>query len=489
MRYFNKIIVYIIITILVVGTSLQFAFQKAFATDATGTFIFDPESASIFNDSFNSTYNEYMSPELWVFGIDQMYNDINSALYDKYGWDIETIPWEQLNTDPTTLHYSALNYRIIGTDWEDTLHENAYVWLKGALPIAKQGVQDAWGYIVGHIDSVTGKITNLWDNLVLPFTPSLRDHIIDTIEETLEENDVINLSDTKCFLYGTNFVLQQQFGSQWIKVNYSFDKPVYIFIPSDEPNNIYPFYSTYDTVTLTAVKTTNGDHSTTVLNFTGDTWLKHCTSQVIVLNYWCKLLNDFNTTMTRSEFLNWIDAHADAHTGTFTYRWGASQALQSALDRLLGQYVTTKDLTDIIDVLDDSYVAPIPQEQDGVITDSLPLLIPEDDVIDDIDDIIDDIIAWNEEIEDIVEDVPVDDVIDDPIPVPEPDPIIPDSPIELPEWIVPSVIPDIFDFKGLDIFKPIFDIVGLNYSMYNTWILIPTICILVLILYIIISVL
>ena len=76
---------------------------------------------------------------------------------------------------------------------------------------------------------------------------------------------------------------------------------------------------------------------------------------------------------------------------------------------------------------------------------------------------------------------------DDEDPVPKPD--FPDFPDEIPPSYFPSFIPDLFPTDMFSIFKPVFDIVGVDYSMFDTWMLIPAIFIALFIFYIIISVL
>lgn len=131
--------------------------------------------------------------------------------------------------------------------------------------------------------------------------------------------------------------------------------------------------------------------------------------------------------------------------------------------------------------------------RDGVIT------VPKDDsitkpLVDTIPADIADVI-WDAITTAITESIALPDVITDtadpeyPNPDPDnPDPL-PEFPPELPSWFWPTMFPDILDFHGLEIFQPIFDIVGTNYSMYEIWIMIPAIIIFVVILYFIISVL
>ena len=114
------------------------------------------------------------------------------------------------------------------------------------------------------------------------------------------------------------------------------------------------------------------------------------------------------------------------------------------------------------------------------LVDTVPATIAED-----IADIIADVIANAISIPDILTET----TEPEPGPEPEPDNPLPEYPPELPSWFWPSLFPDVFDFKGLEIFKPIFDIVGQNYSMYSIWSLIPAIIIFVVIIYFIISVL
>ena len=73
---------------------------------------------------------------------------------------------------------------------------------------------------------------------------------------------------------------------------------------------------------------------------------------------------------------------------------------------------------------------------------------------------------------------------------PEPDkPEFPEFPEDIPPSYFPSFIPDLFPTDMFSIFEPIFDIVGDEYSLFDTWMLIPSIFIALFIFYVIISVL
>lgn len=148
-----------------------------------------------------------------------------------------------------------------------------------------------------------------------------------------------------------------------------------------------------------------------------------------------------------------------------------------------GLATTIDHIYPALDKLDDA-ILTIPSELADVISlvDTIPATIAED-IADIIADAIRDAIS--------IPDILTEEATADPNPEPDPDPDnpLPEYPPELPSWFWPTLFPDIFDFKGLEIFKPIFDIVGNNYSMYQIWVMIPAIIIFVVIIYFIISVL
>lgn len=143
---------------------------------------------------------------------------------------------------------------------------------------------------------------------------------------------------------------------------------------------------------------------------------------------------------------------------------------------------------DIVDEKDEGYVVPSLGHWSVGIGDIYPALDSLRSSIGSVTDTLDNVLSVTDSIADSIADAIADAIAkglaitDNPSIDPSPD--VP----ELPEWLWPSFIPNLFGTDGMfSIFKPVFDIVGTNFSMYEVWIMIPTIFIFVLIVYLIVS--
>ena len=157
-----------------------------------------------------------------------------------------------------------------------------------------------------------------------------------------------------------------------------------------------------------------------------------------------------------------------------------SQALKDQLDRLLDKYVDSITLGRINDI-----VQSIPIGQELVGEADVPVAIPTQEVVDELTGVIDDALELDEAYA-----LAFDDAYAEPIDTSaDPSPDFPKFPSGVPEEYVPPFLIDLFPTDMFSMFEPIFDIVGDQYSMFDTWLLIPAIFIFLFIFYVIISVL
>lgn len=491
----NKIIFYIVIGFIVFVACFHIVFCDSHATDLPVGF-----SQSAIN-SLNSYTNptEYTfgnSPEQFVFGVNKAIDEINLYLYQNYGYDLEDLSIDVYDdlTDPTTVSDHVI-HKITGEDYDTSSAAAAGFKLFSYAYI--NGLQDLGSnvktYVLGKWDEVTNTVTDIYDNVVA----YIDDNFFSAFSSVTSginsgQSPFLDISDTNLYFYKTqtclyynNFTASQTYQGRLI---YQCDIPIFTYKVSNSIHFVVPSSLIIDRYTCN-IKVTDISSNGQIISSYNTIWPDIVSTFLInnVLYYdirdYSNLSKDtqydfeYSSLAEIQSFISTYDPYNFDNAITYDYTEQSKTAIQELLDQLKGHYVTVDDLASLIDTLEgEAVVKPIPVTDDET---GEATLIPELDLSDEtlarLQDIIDNILA---------DAIDFDTYFPEPTPTPTPDPG-PDYTI--PDGIWPSFIPDLLPEDMFSMFRPIFDIVGTDYSMYSLWILIPSILIFILAVYILVS--
>lgn len=489
------------------------------------------------------------NPEMFVFGVDQIINQINNDLYNKYGWDLETASWQAedyvnsgqwVGTGADNFIYQISDGQF--TNIADAI-ANGYQLFHMASSTASQSIfGDAKQWILGKLDTTTNTINSVINNAVVKITPQLLASMGLTLD-TLQEDEVVkDISDTKLF-YGNNFTFTNVSSTSTIIYNFNVTQKGYCYaIPLGTTNGVdcylgwlVPYNSSFDLGASQPYKyqIENGlNEAYYVRNGTRyngmSAGIRYAnnnptqTRQTIVINgvtyiygamqIWTSAApSSYNSILCGKLYLNGDQSYGlptldelitklQNRENVNTYSINTSPTTQqgnnidwtSALERLLGKYVPTTKLQELIDIVNGIANKPVFYPNPSPNGDLAPMqeLAPTDGqwnlIIDKIDEIED--IATG--IATAIENTPLDDPLpnSDPEPEPEPNPDTPNIGTTIPDDfpVVPimnpfgSVIESNFD--TFSIFEPVFRVFNINW-LFSLWLLLPVFFVILLVIW------
>lgn len=513
----------------------------------------DPQSWSVIDGEGGAYTNvkQYSffgaNPETFVFGVDQIINQINNDLYSKYGWDLETASWqaEDYFNSGQWVGTGADNFVYQISDGQFNTYANAiangYQLFHMASSTASKSIfGDAKQWILGKLDTATNTINSVINNAVVKITPQLLASMGLTLD-TLQEDDVVKDTSNSNLFYGNSFTFTNPGSTSTLIYNFNVSQKGYCFyIPTGDSNGsqcylgwLVPYDSTYDLGSNNSYqyqienglnsgyRITNGTRRDSVsAGLRYQTNDPNSTRKTVIINgvtyiygrmyLWdSAIASSYNTIMCGFSYSNGSQSYglptisellASLQNGDSleSYSIGLSPTTQegstidwaNTLEGLLGKYVPTSKLQELIDIMNGLANKPIFYPNPGPNGDIAPLqeVAPTDNqwqlIIDKIDELED--IAGSIALD--IANTPLADPLPEPEPEPEPEPnpntpnmgiTIPDN---FPTDPVFNPLTDIVSapFDMLSIFKPIFALFGVNWLL-PLWLLIPPIIIIVLI--------
>ena len=475
---FTRFLMYILIGLIVFVACFHIVFCDSNAS-ALPSYELDSSAWSVLEGTggaYTEGYDYYLNadPNMFVFGVDHILNDINSKLYDQYGWDLETLSWE-IEDSMTEAVKTNFNRKLaLGT----TIAQGFNLY-ESTLINQLTGAKD---YILGKLNTTTGKIDQVYNNVYTYVSDDLINKMTSIKTDLIEDQTLYNFSQANHYLYGSNFHFVYgswnnytlQFSHDVVLTSWSQANGYYsIGIISQYNSNVHiPCSGVCVDVGISRSHPIEycyieGAGSQKVIN--GTTYyvgqlVIHCTDNSTFYPYSAQFYGNGTTVLNN---LNSYD-----NSGYYDYDYNNSSYLdfKAILDELKGNWVTTDDLRQINEKLNELTLGNI--VIDGS---TLPVIDTDSSKLAELENLIHSILDSNEF---------ANDELGDPEPEPEPNPNY-----TIPEELWPSFFPDLMPDDMFSMFKPVFDIVGTNYSMYNLWILIPSILIFILVIYIIVSLL
>ena len=392
---------------------------------------------------------------------------------------IESLEWNSLTADSVVGNLSLGSISSFG----DLIRQGADILVSKAIV----GGLSCKTIMAGVVDDVTGKITSLIGNgnAYVNLSDSFIDNLDNCSDYLVNNNDVVDISSSNV-KFGKNLEFTGQ-GFHYVFrcslpilcYNYSAGGSIYALFP----------YNSYDVspASLTIVDISTGtvisSDSFGITSNNGTLTIGGSLYMYAELIFSRDRIYS-DTLFSQSDAINFISDY-DPYNSGFDYNVGYSNPnnIKALFDLLRNKWVTTDDLRQINDKINKLTLGNI------VIDGSqASVIITDSDSISDLEDLIQDIIDRNAIINN---DSKFDDYLDsNPNPDPDPDPSDPswpDVPDDIPDWMV-GVIPDLLPDEMFSIFKPVFDIVGTDYSMHSTFIAIPAILIIAFVVYFIVSV-
>lgn len=475
-------------------------------------YILDSNSFGILKGGAFEEQYEYGfgSPELFVFGVDKALNKINTQLYNKYGWDLETIAWDLEDAildgeDPE--NSNAFISTMIGDNlfnWA-SLKASGYALL--SAPMTQAAVTNvAKQYILGKVDQSTGEISDVYDNAITYVDDNFFNYYQSTVDDMILSDDIIVLSNTQLPYYGNNLhynsIYRNDFaGYKQVVADYDFylytvyttlngysGYQVWAVLPYSEfveaintayqwrfNGNIYT-YSTTHTLTSTANYIT--------LGYTNSTKPYTFTINGVIYAYGplatSNARNGYFSEFDMGSLQNVQDLIETLSESAYAYSVQPDivEDMQETLDQLKGHWVDSSDMARINEFIGDLPVSPdVPM---GAV-DYLPFIGASEADLAELQDLIDDILARSQAYDDVLGDPEVN---PDPNPNPDPEPV-PDSPnqgIDIPPNFPVGVVDSLLSaldtpFHFAEIFEPIFYVFGFFTQIYGLWLFAPVILI------------
>lgn len=474
----------------------------------------DPSAFQVINGGAQSDFYGFgSSPEFISFGINQAIDDINTKLYSEYGWDMETILWdvEDMNNQLSS-EQDALVQSITGniySSYSEALADGYYLF-KYHIPFAVESVgQQAYQVIMGKINSATNTIVDVFNNAVVPINDYFFNNMTDVVSDEITDGNITDLTFSGS-IYTKTFACEYDNYRRYNE--FTADRPLFWF-RNDSYNSYYSDSHTLYVAWPTNSPTPNAISASLIQNgvavdvsrgsFTVDRYINVNGVQFTVARpkIWYNAgssntdMYTLDDIMTQSELVTYL---GQFNPECFVYQWDTNTLLMEILNLLRGHYVTTDDLKKINNVIQEVPIAPAFYPNPQPNGDPLPGAVPKptDDWWSLLQETIEDALDTSIGIDPYFPPVPDSVINPDPSPDPDPDPEpspnpdpVPDVPPSYPSWIVPSFFTDLLDHNLFSIFQPVFDIVGGNYSMFSTWLVIPSVIIFVVILWIIITIL
>lgn len=501
---------YIVIGILAVITSLYVFCTVSYASALpTDPLALDPSELTVLeggNGAFNAYIPSNYNPDIYAFGFDMILNDINNDLYNKYGWDLQDASWyiEDINQE-NIQYYDSITSEITGglyQTYQEALNAG-YMFFTRSVPFAWNYAQNqAKTMIMGKISEGTNKIVNVFNSSVLPFTQDYMDNFVDLFEQLEGEEVIENISENS-LLYGNSFNLNAttDIGTYPKQCVFSLDKKMFLYggrqfngsssgdnkvywmrcvIPAEgvNPRNI-PASGVFllpDGTSHAVTQLSLYSYNTVTVN-----GINYYEGLLYVNGYYC--LSDFQYPVVGT--VESMIENLFQGGKPYVYNWGADSRLREIIGRLNGNYVTSNDLKDIKDIMEQVPIAPKfypnPSPNGSPALGAEPS--PPSDFWDVLDGKVDEILQNSVFINPVLPTLPDSSTNPNPNPDPDPNPNPDPDSEELPTGIgVPEDFPtDIFDpftdvlkmpFSLLSVFEPIFYMFN-HTLLFPLWLLVP----------------
>ena len=175
-------------------------------------FVLDSDSFGILKGGAYSEQYEFGmgSPEMFVFGVDRMLTEINTNLYNKYGWDLETAAWavEDSLLENAGDGISADTFVSNMSDgvvlsWVSANSDNIRLFSSWLVNPVGAGTRQLKQYIMGKVNS-DNEIIDTYDNVITYVDDGFFNLYQDTTDDLVLSDDIIILSESQLPYYGNN---------------------------------------------------------------------------------------------------------------------------------------------------------------------------------------------------------------------------------------------------------------------------------------------
>lgn len=472
----------------------------------------DSSGLSVIQGGLNDTFEIGLSGPSNLFTIPAWTDNVlDPYLYDTFGWDTEDAAGYILEPlDPTEDQFvgrhvwqSILGSKVSADEFyiESQIQEGFRIFGWSPEELGKLATVVGTGarlYWMGKIGEITGKITDVGQNLLVKLGSDFG-QLWGSIKQNLTQSGHIydNVSSDSVYssflsFYSSNSASEVRSYTYHLYDSYliytTSSGRIYIVTPDSTLTSLASIGTGVETYSSTDFPDRNGVWSGTITCSRSGSYhfvINGIDYYYFYLNFKRDGASSSSSPSTISPFSSlddvkaYITAHGYPGVSASSVQYvdanGNPFDLQSLLNLLNGKYVTTDQLGQIKILIDGN---PINADASGAHQ------IFSDDSVQALIDLINGII--NEQ-DDLADELADNDPNPDPDPDPDPDPSWPDVPDDIPDWMV-GVIPDLLPDEMFDIFKPVFDIVGTQYSMHSTFIAIPAILIVAFVVYFIVSV-
>lgn len=516
----KNIINYIVVGILVVLSSFYIFCTVSFASALpTGPLEISPDDFTVIEGEggYQSYFEFSASPDMVVYGIDQILNSINNSLYNTFGYDLQDAAWyaeDWLTSDSTLWNNlnSVVNIVSNGNLDVNSAIQQGYYFFNYQLPFIQNALgENAKTWILGKYDDVSGKITDIIGNTMVPVTQELIDNMSSVFSGLEESEELTNLTDTESnIIFGRDVAFTfymfynstiENKGNKYQCI-ISYEQPV-LFFTRDEntdriPDSIYVVSKdrNFRKLSYTLINTSNGQNVSSsypgnvysIQQITGtDLYVglfrPYQDSVPILYSDTFPSASNFLKLRTNEEIIQTWNALQGAYSYNVSLRDLNNNliSIKNLLNQLLGHYVSTNDLADLMDTLKQMPIKPTYYPNPSPNGDPLPKteLAPTLDQWTILNNKIDSIIETFPAVDPLFETLPS----PNPNPNPDPDPDPEPSPSDFPTGIgVPEDFPtDIFEpftdvlklpFSFLSVFEPIFYMFN-HTLLFPLWLLVP----------------
>ena len=421
------------------------------------------------------------SGDILVYGVDQILTDINTKLYQNYGWDLETVSWEVEDALTQSVKDNINQKMALGA----TVGEFAKLY-------ATTAYQNTWGklFVLAEENAHTGNLEVVSDNMLVKVHDGLLTPYLNARAQLKQSNDIIDFSNLNvCF--SDNF----RFYSNYDFAVYSFDLSRKFLLYNSESVNsssayqqigvIYPdsfgdftsFFSdgfgigtsgsqyAFDNISCDNPK---------YIDINGITY-RYGTIRLHYNRGWSNLQTMYKLNLHLNDVVSILQNY-DLYgnfVDSYSYNFDNNTQLENILGKLTDRFCTTDDLAKL-----EELILQLP-----VVTDNTGSLVIDgayQDILDRIDALVEDMKDFSEAIEGEL----------DYTVTPDPEPIeYNDQGIAIPPNFNNNMITNVSNIFGLPlqfigIFSPIFRIFGSNIPLLNLWMFFPIILIIGIIIWV-----
>lgn len=491
--------------------------------EALPDFILDPNSFEVLNGgAFSNQYQYGLTNDVgqmaFVYGVDAALQQINTDLYNKYGWDLEDAAWaiedellENAGTGQSADTFVQNMSDGAVLSWVAANSENIRLFSSWLVNPIGAGTRQLKQYIMGKVNQ-DNEIVDVYDNTITYVDDDFFDVYQSTYDSLVLSDDIIVLSDSQLPYYGKNLqynaIYRNNFNgfkqvvadydlflyTEYVTVNGYSGYTVYAVIPYSQyvesvntgyqwrfNGNIYT-YNTTHTLTSTANYITLGYTNsirpyTFVINGVTYAYGPLSTSNAQNGNF-----SQFDMGSLQN-VKDMIEALSDS-AYSYIVEPTVAEEMQDTLNLLKGHWVDSSDMARINEFIGDLPVSP---ELPNGAVDYLPFIGASESDLAELQELVEDILARSQA---------YDDVLGDPDPTPEPEPEPepdPDPVVDYTGTIVPDNFPtgitepilDLFDFNFnlFSFFEPLFYIFGTFSGIFALWSFVPLVIIILVVIW------